>query len=179
MKRQTFMIGRFLLTTLLIVAYPLGQLDAQSKLLSWLRERVGERASKAEKQASADAKWQKHHFKDKDAQKRFVAALKKSRCDTCHIKGKKKSICNPFGTELSRWLQAELKMETEEITSAMKTSAPEAVRQQVQSAFYKSLDKSLKARVKPKDKKSETFGERIKRGDLPTPSKQSNQASNR
>ena len=140
---------------------------AQTKFLTWLRERIGERQSKDAKQANADAKWQKDHIADSAAKEKLIAAAKKQRCNVCHLKGKKKAERNEFGMRLSKALQAELKFGGKAITDALKSSAPEETREKVTKAFYTCLDKSLKEHVTEGDESSETFGDRVKRGELP------------
>ena len=139
----------------------------QAKFLTWFRQRVGERKAKDADQAKDDAKWQAKHLADPETQKQLAAAVKKSKCNTCHVKGKKKTTRNAFGDELSKLLQAELKMDTKGIKAALKSSAPKEISAKVEKSFYLCLDKSLKSHVKPDDKKSETFGDRLKEGKLP------------
>ncbi len=164
--QRTFVL--FLVGSILIgdVSSAFGQL----KFFVWFRERIGERQAKVADQAKADAEWQKKHFSSPAAQKEFVAAVKKARCNTCHIKGEKKPIRNPFGATLSQALQAQLQMNGKAITAALKNSAPSDVKQKVQEAFYSCLDKALSSPSDPESKASATFGDRLQEGKLPTSS---------
>ena len=140
---------------------------AQTKFLTWLRERIGEREAKDPDQAQANTKWQEAHFADSAAKETVIAAVTKEKCNVCHLKGKKKTERNDFGKQLSKALQEELKFGGKAITAALRTTAPEETRIKVEKAFYTCLEKTLEAPVTEGDDSAEKFGERVKRGELP------------
>lgn len=141
--------------------------DGQTKFSLWFRERVGEKTAKDANKAKEDALWQKRHFATPRAKASCVAAVKKSKCYVCHVKGKKKEVRNAFGSGLSQLLRSQLKIEGKAITAALKSSAPAAGRQKVEKAFYECLDKALKAPVDPKKESVGTYGDRLSKGLLP------------
>jgi hypothetical protein len=143
--------------------------SGQSRFLRWLGEWVGAAKVKDAEQAKEAVKWQKKHFVSPAAREEFVAALKKARCSACHQKGEAKEVRNPFGAELSKLLQKRLKMDSEAITAAVRSSAPDDVRQKVQKALYECFDKVLEMPVDPKGDKADTYGARVKKGELPYP----------
>lgn len=163
-------VTRRVITHLLIIVFfgasVCGTAQAQTKFFTWLRERIGERSAKEDKQAEQNLKWQKKHFADQEAQKEFIAVIKKTRCYTCHVKGEKRDVRNEFGKRVSKRIHSHLDMDSDEITAAVKFNAPQELQDKVQEAFYRSLDEALKERVDMEDKKSETFGEQWKRGEL-------------
>ncbi len=154
------------LVIVVLCAAVCGSANAQTKMLTWLRERVGVRTAKDKKQAELNAKWQKEHFADKESQKIFGLAVQRSKCLICHVHGAKKDVRDDFGKRLSKRIHTHLEMDAKEINEALMNSAPEEVRHQVEEAFYRSLDDVLKEHTDVEDKESETFGERWKRGDL-------------
>ncbi len=140
--------------------------DAQTKLLTWLRERVGVRTAKDKKQAELNAKWQKEHFADKESQKIFGLAVQRSKCLICHVHGAKKEVRDDFGKRLSKRIHTHLDMDAKEINEALEIDAPAEVQQKIEKVFYRSLDELLKEHIDIHDDESETFGERWKRGEL-------------
>ncbi len=165
MNAQTRAKPRLLFIVVLCAALS-SSADAQTKLLTWLGERVGVRTAKDQKQAELNKKWQKEHFADKESQKIFGLAVQRSKCLICHVHGEKKDVRDDFGKLLSKIIHTHLEMDAKEITEALENSAPEEVRHKVEETFYRSLDEVLKEHVDVEDKESETFGERWKRGDL-------------
>ena len=143
-----------------------GSADAQTKMLTWLRERVGVRTAKDEKQAELNKKWQKEHFADEESKKVFGLAVQRSKCLICHVHGEKKDVRDDFGKRLSKRIHTHLEMDEEEINEALKNDAPEEVQHKIEQVFYRSLDEVLKEHVDIHDDESETFGERWKRGEL-------------
>ena len=144
--------------------------DGQTKFSLWFRERAGERKAKDEAKADEDAKWREKHVASPAAQAKLVAAVKglKSKCFVCHVQGaKSKEERNAFGAVLSASLREQLKMDSDAITAALKSSAPAADREKVTLAFYECLDKTLAKPVDPKKKESGTFAQRVKTGQLP------------
>jgi hypothetical protein len=165
MNAQTRAKPRLLFIVVLCAALS-SSAAAQTKLLTWLGERVGVRTAKDQKQAELNKKWQKEHFADKESQKNFVLAVRRSKCNICHVYGAKKDVRDDFGKRLSKRIHTHLEMDATEITEALKDSTPEEVRHKVQETFYRSLDEVLKEHVDVHDEESETIGERWKRGDL-------------
>jgi hypothetical protein len=166
-RRQAILSG--LVIALCCTCWNQGALG-QTKFWAWFRERIGERPAKDVEKAKQDAKWQKEHFADDDVREQFVKVAKKETCNVCHVKGSAtKTIRNPFGSNISEALRAEMKLDSKGITAALRASAPEPTRLKIEQAFHDCLDKALKAHVKPDDEESETFGDRIQRGELPAP----------
>ena len=95
----------------------------------------------------------------KEFQKKYIndgsdelkAAFKKSSCNTCHIKGKKKTEVNNYGAEIAKLVEGSAK-------KRLKTEKEEVLKE-----FKKALDEV----AKKKNDDDETYGDRLKAGKLP------------
>lgn len=81
-----------------------------------------------------------------DAEKAFAAKVEKAKCNVCH-KGKTKKERNDYGAALAEFLKKEDEKDLPKI--------------------QQSLDKVADMKSKKDDDKSPTFGELIKKGELP------------
>ncbi len=82
-----------------------------------------------------------------DKEKAFAKAVAQAKCNVCH-EGKKKKDRNAYGKELAKLLDK--KADKEDLKK-----------------IQKALDEVAKLKIKPKDKKSPSFGQRISEGKLP------------
>lgn len=89
----------------------------------------------------------RYKIDDKNKNQEFVKLVKKTKCNVCHF-GKKKKNRNAYGEELSKLLDKKKDKKNVE-------------------KIQKSLEKVEKMHTKPKDKKSPTYGDLIKKGKLP------------
>lgn len=84
------------------------------------------------------------------------AAFKKSSCNTCHVKGKKKKVenLNAYGAELAKLVEGDGNKRYKE----SKTEKEEVL---------KEFKKALEEVAKKKNDDDETYGDRISAGKLP------------
>ena len=88
-----------------------------------------------------------------DAQKELAAVAKKAKCYVCHIKGKKKEFCNPYGEALREFL------DHDDFKKERCEKEPEKVKEEIWAALEK---------VEPSKAPSGTpFGDLLKAGKLP------------
>ena len=94
----------------------------------------------------------------------FQDAFKKASCNSCHVKGEKKTVRNSYGDELAKLIDgdanARIKAAGKEGGSAARKSETEKVLQELEKAFDEV--------AKKKNKNGETYGEQLKQGKLPT-----------
>ena len=91
------------------------------------------------------------------------AAFKKQSCNTCHIKGKKKNVNNPYGEELGKLIPGNAKKRIK----AAKTMGGKPAQKAEKDKVLKELEAAFDAVEKMKDAKGEIYGEKIKAGKLP------------
>lgn len=91
----------------------------------------------------------------KDTPEEWQKAVKKAKCYLCHVKGKRKELCNTYGDALSRFLDPK-KYEKDRCKNE-----PDAVAQEIQTALEK-----VEAEKSPR---GVTYGELFKSRELPPP----------
>ena len=87
-----------------------------------------------------------------DAQKKLAAEVAEVKCNVCHG-GKSKKIRNEYGHALGELL------DKEDFGSKRRKEEPEKVKEEIEAALKKIED--------TKSKSGQTFGEKIKAGELP------------
>ncbi len=106
--------------------------------------------------------FQKRYVDPSDSEA-FKAAFKKASCNTCHVKGKKKDVRNPYGDELAKLIEgdanARIKAAAKEGGSEGRKAETEKILKELEAAFAKV--ETLKSPT------GETFGDRLKNGLLP------------
>ncbi|MDG2385260.1 MAG: hypothetical protein P8N76_26560 [Pirellulaceae bacterium] len=94
----------------------------------------------------------------------FKDSFKKASCNTCHVKGEKKTVRNSYGDELAKLIDgdanARIKAAGKEGGSAARKSETEKVLQE--------LDKAFDEVAKKKSKSGEAYGDHLKKGELPS-----------
>ena len=90
-----------------------------------------------------------------DAEKKLAAAIKEVKCNLCH-EGKSKKNHNIYGKALKKLL------DKDNFKASRRKAEPEKVKKEI----WDALDK-VAAEKSGKDKDSPTFGELIKKGELP------------
>ncbi len=68
---------------------------------------------------------------ENEKEQAFAAAVKKAKCYVCHVKGKKKEVCNTYGAALSKLL------DHDDFEKERCESEPEKVKQEIQAALAK------------------------------------------
>ena len=100
-------------------------------------------------------------YVDKDNEA-YTQVFRKSACNTCHVKGEKKSVHNDYGKHLSKLIQGNAKQRLKDAKSSGNADEVKAeVLRELDAAFEKV------AKMKTSKESDETFGDRIKAGKLP------------
>ncbi len=107
----------------------------------------------------------KKAFQDKYVAKdneEYAAKYKKAGCNTCHVKGEKKTVRNEYGEELSKLIEGNA---GQRIKDAGKES-PDKKKAETETVL-KELDTAFDKVAKMKTKAGPTYGDKIKEGMLP------------
>jgi len=94
----------------------------------------------------------------------FKEAFKKASCNTCHVKGEKKTVRNTYGEELSKLIEGDA---NDRIKDAGKEGGA-AGRKAETEKVLKELHKAFEEVAKKKTEGGQTYGEMFKNGELPT-----------
>lgn len=93
----------------------------------------------------------------------YQAAFKKTSCNTCHVKGKKKDFVNAYGWELAELIEGSAK---DRIDAAKKEGSD--AKKAEEEKVLKELVAALKKVEAIKSPSGETYGELFKAHGLPT-----------
>ena len=103
-------------------------------------------------------------YVDPSENEAFKETFKKASCNSCHVKGEKKTVRNSYGEELSKLIEgdanARIKAAGKEGGSAGRKAETEKV--------LKELDKAFDEVAKKKTEGGQTYGEMFKNGELPS-----------
>ena len=89
----------------------------------------------------------------------FKATVKKTRCNVCHVKRKPKKMNNKYGEELAKLIEGSAKQRLADAGDDGKDAEKEKLLGELKKAF--------EVTAKKKAPTGETFGERLKEGQLP------------
>jgi hypothetical protein len=92
------------------------------------------------------------------------AAFKKESCNTCHVKGKEKTVRNDYGQALSKILGGTVAKDLK----AAKASGGDAGQKAELDKVLKDLDKAFDTVADEKSPSGTTYGDLIKDGKLPS-----------
>jgi hypothetical protein len=96
----------------------------------------------------------------------FRTAFKKTRCNVCHVKGEPKTVCNPYGNELAKFIEGNAE---ERIRTARAEKRLKEEEQQLLKELDTAFAEVAKVKTDDKDVASPTYGDKIRAGELPTP----------
>ena len=91
------------------------------------------------------------------------AAFKKESCNTCHVKGKEKTVRNDYGKALAKFTGGSVLKDSK----AAKASGGDAAAKEVMDKALKALDEGFDKVADEKSPSGKTYGELIKDGKLP------------
>jgi hypothetical protein len=107
----------------------------------------------------------KAKYVDNSNDPQFKADFKKASCNTCHVKGEKKSVRNDYGKALAKFTGGTVHKDMAAAEASGGDSAKQAVLDKAVQALGEGFDKV----ADEKSSTGETYGERIKAGKLPNP----------
>ena len=105
---------------------------------------------------------EKYVKKSKNTQ--FKADFKKAACYTCHVKGKKKDVNNPYGKALAKLIEGNANARKKAATK----ESPEKGKA-MKATILKELEAAFTKVEKLKSKAGTPYGKLLKEGKLPEP----------
>ena len=96
----------------------------------------------------------------------LAAAFKKASCNTCHVKGKKKTERNAYGDELAKLIEGDANKRIKAARKAGGAQAGKDEQKKVLAELEKAFDEVAKL---PSGDEKPTYGELLKQHQLPVP----------